>query len=174
MRIFFLSIENDIDICLHLLFNPDTRIALSPLSPFGMNPKLGLMRITCSNYDTLIEIFKRLEVELIKARQNKQKILKKRISYAIQSLREIDSEKADSISRKIESIFLSELDGVAPVLKLKKQNMVFQSILNEIEDHLPNKRREKEQNLKASMSIANASRGFKEIGEIFEAEWKKH
>lgn len=83
------TIENDEQIVYHLLFKE--QIMVAPLSYFGVNPKYGYIRITCSDVDHVEDVIKRLA----------------------NSLRKLREEKCESLYPKIE-VKLNELNQVAP------------------------------------------------------------
>lgn len=61
------KIETDADICYSLLF--DDHVMIAPLSFFGVDPRLGYVRITCSNgFSQLKDMMDRIETRLAQAR----------------------------------------------------------------------------------------------------------
>ncbi len=69
------DIANDEDICYDLLFRDGVSIA--PLSYFGISPKLGYLRITCSGgFEELKILIDRIATRLVEAREIQQKELR--------------------------------------------------------------------------------------------------
>lgn len=164
-------IETDLDICFHLLFHPGIKSALSPLSPFGLDPRAGLMRITCSNYNTLKEMFSCLERELVNVRELNQERFKDQIYQFRQKLTDINMPMVSDIDNKMTKIHL--LKAQTKALRLKDQNLALHALLRKARKCLPEYKEREKQGKSLGQSIAKALRQSKQLSDILDKEWQK-
>ena len=70
------------------------RIAIAPLSYFGVDAQLGIFRVTCSDHSDLKTLFARLEICLIKVRLQQCNELLHSLSIALAKIKRISEDEA--------------------------------------------------------------------------------
>ncbi|KTC65687.1 kynurenine--oxoglutarate transaminase (plasmid) [Legionella adelaidensis] len=115
----------DEQIAYSLLF--EDFVMISPLSYYGLNAELGLIRLTCSeSLNDLKDLLDRLESRLRTARKNKNNKLRLQLEETLITLAELDVEKHHTIKNKLPSFSDS-----FSCLDLKTQNEILNNLLIE-------------------------------------------
>ncbi len=171
------KIENDQDIIYSLLF--EEKIMLAPLSYFGVDPKLGFVRITCSGGDReLKELLKRIEKQLITARLFKLKQLGCSATSLLQKVKLLLPDEHSEAKTKFAkfSRLTGRLNRAHPLV-LKKQLDQLQTMIMQF-DLLCRKNSQKSLN-EAATEIQRVYRGHlgrkksKEQLTVANSKWKQ-
>ncbi len=122
------KIETDEDIAYALLFGDGIMIA--PLSYYGLDEKLGYLRITCSGGKNELEtLLNKIEKRLIEARMIKKNLLEIELNNILSTLKIYEEEtnlkvknQLKVISRKFNKILNHHVKNKSNALKLKQIN----------------------------------------------------
>ncbi len=167
------KIQTSEDLAYSLLFQDSLMVA--PGAYFGMDPKNGFIRITCSGTEEqLKEMMDRIENRLLCARQNTAKQLVSEINKQMISLTNIAGQTQAVIHKLSHQLNLLKVNSDNS-LQLKEHNIALKNLLSEINHEIICAKPEDKciKQLPTFFSLANGALKQQQQRERLHAEWRK-